>query len=82
MQRICGFILISLVLLTPLSAQTGGVGVRVKDISGEIREIELYKGSYALVIGNSRYTNGWDSLAGVAADVAAPTVLRSRRPRI
>ncbi len=44
-------------------------GVRVKDSNGQTKEVKLYDGSYALVIGESDYTNGWDPLAGVKADV-------------
>lgn len=51
--------------------QTGrGVGVKVKNANGTTREVKLYDGSYALVIGMSRYTNGWDVLNGVKTDVA------------
>ena len=32
-------------------------------------EIQLYKDSYALVVGNGSYTNGWDPLAGALKDV-------------
>ena len=54
----------------PYYAQTRGVGVRVKTDSGQTKEIKIYDGSYALVIGESDYTNGWDTLAGVKTDVA------------
>ena len=35
----------------------------------ETGEIALYKESYALVVGNGSYTNGWDPLDGVPEDV-------------
>lgn len=35
------------------------------------RQVELYKGSYALVIGVSNYTNGWPKLPGVLKDIEA-----------
>ena len=35
----------------------------------ETGEIALYKESYALVVGNGSYTNGWDPLDGVVSDV-------------
>ncbi|HNH81946.1 MAG TPA: caspase family protein [Acidobacteriota bacterium] len=35
------------------------------------RPVTLYSGSYALVIGVSRYTNGWTNLPGVSQDVQA-----------
>ncbi len=41
------------------------------------KEIELYKDSYALVIGNGTYTNGWDPLEGALKDVKeVETVLK------
>lgn len=59
-------------IATLIFAQTNrGVGVRVKDASGQTREINLYSGSYALVIGESDYTDGWESLSGVPGDVTA-----------
>jgi formylglycine-generating enzyme required for sulfatase activity/uncharacterized caspase-like protein len=69
-----GFLMVTLLLL-PLISITGqvnrGVGIKVKTGSGESKEINLYDNSYALIIGNSNYTNGWDSLTGVASDVIA-----------
>ena len=41
--------------------------VTVRTKVGE--EIQLYKDSYALVVGNGSYTNGWDPLAGALKDV-------------
>jgi TonB family protein len=34
----------------------------------EGNEIDLYKGSYALVVGNGKYTAGWDPLPGAEKD--------------
>lgn len=49
-----------------------GVGVRVKNQQiGKIQEVKLYEDSYALVIGESIYINGWDNLPDVAEDVKA-----------
>ena len=64
---------LSLLLMSLLivQAQTRGVGVKVKTSDGQTKEVKLYDGSYALVIGESNYTNGWDSLAGVSSDVIA-----------
>jgi hypothetical protein len=51
-----------------------GVGVRVKnEKTNKVEEVSLYKASYALVIGVSDYTNGWQSLPGVKSDVQAVT---------
>jgi uncharacterized caspase-like protein len=41
--------------------------IKIKDSDGQ--EIELYKKSYALVIGVSNYTNGWPKLLGVKKDI-------------
>lgn len=51
-------------------AQQRGVGVRVKTADGKISDLKLYDGSYALVVGESDYTNGWDNLPGVRNDIA------------
>lgn len=41
------------------------------------KAIELYKDSYALVVGNGNYTNGWDLLSGALKDVKeVETVLK------
>ncbi|MCY7377262.1 MAG: caspase family protein [Pyrinomonadaceae bacterium] len=50
----------------------GAGNVRVKnEATGKTEDIKLYKASHALVIGMSDYTNGWQKLPGVKADVAA-----------
>lgn len=52
-----------------LFAQTAGgmKTITVRTLQGE--EIELYKDSYALVVGNGSYTEGWPQLSGVLQDV-------------
>ena len=48
---------------TELHPQTyRGMKISVRTSAGE--HIELYNASYALVIGNGNYTNGWDPLPG------------------
>jgi hypothetical protein len=66
-------ILLGLLCYSPVFAQvTRGVGVRVKnEQTNKVEEVNLYKASYALVIGVSDYTNGWQSLPGVKSDVKA-----------
>jgi hypothetical protein len=55
---------------SPAVAQVRGiVPVPIKDISGE--QVGLYKGSYALIIGVSNYTNGWPKLPEVKEDLIA-----------
>jgi hypothetical protein len=44
-------------------------GVSVTLTTSEGNRIELYRGSYALIIGNSNYTNGWDLIPGAIRDV-------------
>ena len=43
--------------------------LHIKNQKGE--QVGLYKGSYALVIGVSDYTNGWPDLPGVNEDLSA-----------
>ena len=53
---------------TTLHPQTSrGMKISVRTSAGE--HIELYNASYALVIGNGNYTNGWDLLPGALQDV-------------
>ena len=53
---------------TELHPQTRrGMKITVRTNAGE--HIELYNASYALVIGNGNYTNGWDPLPGALQDV-------------
>ena len=74
MRKINGCFLILSIILTNFGgafAQTRGASnVKVTDSKGKTREVQLYDGSYALVIGESKYTNGWDVLDGVKTDVA------------
>lgn len=46
-----------------------GIQVRIKNNSG--REINLYGGSYALIIGIGRYTAGWPNLDSVPGELEA-----------
>ncbi len=45
--------------------ERGKIVVKTK----EGKEIELYEGGYAFIVGNSNYTNGWDPLPGTLKDV-------------
>ena len=52
--------------------------IKVRTRAG--KEIQLYKDSYALVVGNGNYTNGWDPLSGALKDVKeVETVLKKTR---
>ena len=44
-----------------------GMKISVRTNTGE--EIQLYKASYALIVGNGNYRNGWDPLPGATRDV-------------
>ncbi|MBC7795284.1 MAG: SUMF1/EgtB/PvdO family nonheme iron enzyme [Pyrinomonadaceae bacterium] len=68
------FLLSSLINLPMVFGQTGrGAGnVKIKnDATGKTENVKLYKASFALVIGESDYTNGWQKLEGVKTDVKA-----------
>jgi cyclophilin family peptidyl-prolyl cis-trans isomerase len=56
-----------LVLLGAAAQASRGVGVTLKVGANAI---PLYSESHALILGASRYTNGWPSLPGVTKDVA------------
>ena len=66
------FLIVSLLtafLVSSAVAQRGIVPVAIKNQEG--KQVGLYKGSYALVIGVSDYTNGWPDLPGVDEDLNA-----------
>jgi len=44
-------------------------GIKVTAKTPDAKAIPLYSGSYALIIGNGNYTNGWDPLPGAIRDV-------------
>ena len=59
-------IIIGILLIAATTAFSGSKGIKVvpiKDASG--RQITLYEGSYALVVGVSDYTAGWPKLPSV-----------------
>ena len=59
-------------LLFAVAAQAAQRGVSVTPVSTrDGQQVMLYEQSHALIIGISRYTNGWPSLYGVADDVPA-----------
>lgn len=49
--------------------ESRSVIVRLKGENGALKDVKLYSGSYALVIGVSKYEEGWPSLRGVTEDV-------------
>ena len=60
-------IVLSLLFASALPAAQRGIKVSAQTPTG--KSIPLYSGSYALVIGNGDYTNGWDPLPGAMRDV-------------
>ena len=58
---------LSLLLPTNLLANQRSIKVTAKTQDG--KAIPLYSESYALVVGNGAYTNGWDPLPGAIRDV-------------
>jgi hypothetical protein len=60
-------LLLSLFLASTLPAKQRGIKVVIKDTSG--REVGLYKGSHALLIGVSNYTAGWPKLESVPYEI-------------
>jgi len=60
------FLFIVLVAFSSLLSQERGLKV-VRTPQGDA--VTLYKGSYALVVGNGKYSAGWDELSGALKDV-------------
>lgn len=63
-------VVVQLFILPIANAQERSVQLVLVDSNGAKKQVRLYEGSYALVIGESDYTNGWDDLRGVRDDVA------------
>lgn len=61
-----------LLLLLPahlsLSA-TRGLQISVKDATGSVENVSLYRGSYALLVGVSNYNAGWPTLPSVPKEI-------------
>lgn len=55
-----------------LAARTKGIKVTIKDRFG--RQVGMYKDSYALVIGASKYTEGWPKLESVPGEIESVEV--------
>jgi len=54
----------SLILILAMFLLVGATssGIKVTAITPQGKNILLYRASYALVVGNGNYTNGWDPL--------------------
>jgi len=66
MKIIIPFLILLILFSTCLFSQERGLIKVVRTPHGD--EIALYKGSYALVVGNGKYTAGWDNLFGAVKD--------------
>jgi hypothetical protein len=66
MKKRIPFLLLILLLSVYTFSQERGLKKIVRTPQG--KEITLYKGSYALVVGNGKYTAGWDELLGAVKD--------------
>lgn len=60
-------VIIILLTSSQLGAQTRSIQVTVRTSAG--KTLDLYRASYALVVGNGNYTEGWDPLPGAIRDV-------------
>ena len=58
-----------LIVAGDLFSQTDRGMKPIKVRTNQGKEIELYQDSYALVVGNGNYINGWDPLEGALKDV-------------
>ena len=64
---ISALIFIILISAPDQFASERGLSVTLTTLDGN--RIELYRGSYALIVGNSNYTSGWDPIPGAIRDV-------------
>jgi len=60
-------LIVCFLLTMNLYAAQRAIKVTAKTPDG--KQIPLYKGSYALIMGNEKYTGGWDPLPGATRDV-------------
>jgi uncharacterized caspase-like protein len=72
-SRFCSFISFLVLVLQPFNVHaqeksSRGGEVRVRYANGQTQNVSLYKSSYALLIGNSDYTN-WTDLPGIRQDM-------------
>ena len=56
------------VISIPIHASSRGIRVKTKTLSGMTKEITLYTGYYALVVGCSDYRSGWPKLPNPVKD--------------
>jgi hypothetical protein len=65
-------VILSSLLLSFMLSQTyaaRGIAVKIKTTSGTEEAIQLYGGSYALLVGVSDYRSGWPSLESVPGEL-------------
>ena len=56
-------------VLVLCTATLAGLSIKVKDPAGTGEDVQLYSGSYALLIGASKYTAGWPSLESIPGEL-------------
>jgi hypothetical protein len=59
----------SLLLLSSAALFADDRGIKLTVITPKGNKIDLYRESYALIVGNSDYTHGWDPIPGAIRDV-------------
>ena len=73
MRKVSSFLLVSLIcsviVLIAVENLFSQRGMKISIRTSEGKDIPLYKDSYALVVGNGNYTNGWKPLEGALRDV-------------
>ena len=65
---IFSLLIVSLVLAANLPASQRGISVKARTADGSTREIQLYSGYYALVVGCGDYRSGWPRLPNPVQD--------------
>ena len=68
MRKTIPWLLLAILLALPTLSMAIERGIKVSVKTQDGGSIALYENSYALVIGNGNYTNGWDPLPGALKD--------------
>ena len=76
---LCLCIFTSLVVLFLNTSAHGGFAVKVKESGGKEDNVQLYSGSYALLIGASKYMAGWPSLESIPGELDSVEKLLQRK---
>ena len=68
-KRSLSFVLGFILLLSSVHSACGVMAIRVKDPKGVEEDVQLYSGSYALLVGASNYHAGWPSLESIPGEL-------------